>query len=451
MARTPALLLPDGKAALLLPTKVFFNKTDAFQSEWLRAVTLEKVVQLADYSFILFTNALCPCLIARFNPSAPAVEMHSVEYLTPKVARVDLRQGAIPIAPTDRKEIPLRLLLGAAEKKAATMAWKSHFWGTPRDVKFLQHLFALPRLGEYAGTEREVQKGERRWVVGQGCQPLTLESKSDTPKPLTWPESDAFVTPDLTAGVCFLPAELATTLGDHFRKKRYRLDMLHRPRSEAIYRPPLILFNQGFSGATFFDYQVRFQDALQSVAGPKEDADKLVFLAAYLRSRLARYFVFHTSANIGMERDKVHLDEVLCLPFYLPGDPQAVSPNAETLLRQVVNKLRGLQTRMTESAAKLGERLNPKSFQLQPSDEGGADDEQKKWLAGWATKTARVQDEIEPLLYEYFGLIGQEQALVEDTWNIFDKSDTPGYYRHANGHARTARRGRPRSLRRDAR
>jgi hypothetical protein len=96
------------------------------------------------------------------------------------------------------------------------------------------------------------------------------------------------------------------------------------------------------------------------------------------------------------------------------------------LLRQVVSKLRGLQTRMTESATKLAERLNPKSFQLRPSDEGGADDERKKWLAGWATKTAKVQEEIEPLLYEYFGLIGQEQALVEDTWNIFDRSDTPG-------------------------
>ena len=37
-----------------------------------------------------------------------------------------------------------------------------------------------------------------------------------------------------------------------------------------------------------------------------------------------------------------------------------------------------------------------------------------------------MQAEIEPLIYEYFGLIGQEQALVEDTWNISDKSDTPG-------------------------
>jgi hypothetical protein len=50
----------------------------------------------------------------------------------------------------------------------------------------------------------------------------------------------------------------------------------------------------------------------------------------------------------------------------------------------------------------------------------------KNWLAGWTMKTAKAQAEIEPLIYKYFGLIEQEIALVEDTINISDKSDTPG-------------------------
>ena len=439
MSRTPALLLPDGKATLLLPTKVFFNKTDAFQGEWLRKVTLEKVVQLADYSFILFTNALCPCLIARFNPNAPVVETHSVEYLTPKVARVDLRQGAIPIAPTDRKEIPLRLLLGAAEKKAATMAWKSHFWGTPRDVKFLQHLFALPKLGDRVDQLSQTRgKRAHPWAGGQGCKPWKLVSTRKPDRELRpfneprdkWNADDCLVTPRRIEGQAFLPQSACGTIQEHFDAENYSLIELYSKPPAALFTPPLVLFNQGFSDATFFDFTVRFQHSLQSIAGSESDADELLFLAAYLRSRLARYFAFHTSSNIGMERDKVHLDEVLCLPFYLPGDEDAPSPNAAALLRQVVGKLRGLQTRMTESAAKLilrfKEEQNPKAFKLLHGDEGKTEDERKKWLVGWATKTAKVQEEIEPLLYEYFGLIGQEQALVEDTWNIFDRSDTPG-------------------------
>lgn len=435
MAQTPALLSQDGKAALLLPTKVFFNKTDAFQGDWLRKVTLEKVVQLADYSFILFTHALCPCLIARFNPYSPIVESHIVEYLTPKVARVDLRQGAIPIAPSDRKELPLRMLLGAVEKKAATMAWKSHFWGTPRDVKFLQHLFALPKLGDFVDQLSQT-RGNRShpWAGGQGCKPWKLNSARTPDRQLRpfnesgdkWGATDSLVTPRHIEGQAFLPQSVCGTVRKHFSAEGYSLAELYSKPPKALFTPPLVLFNQGFSDATFFDFTVRFQHSLQSIAGPESDTDKLLFLAAYLRSRLARYFAFHTSANIGMERDKVHFDEVLCLPFYLPGDLEAASPKAETLLRQVVSKLRGLQTRMTKSAEELADQLNPKSFKLLHSDQGDADDEHKKWLADWAKRTTKVQEEIEPLLHDYFGLIDQERALVEDTASIFDKSDTPG-------------------------
>ena len=68
------------------------------------------------------------------------------------MTRVDLRQGVIPIAPGDRKEIPLRMLLAATTRKKATIVWKSRFWGTQRDLKFLDHLLTLPRLGREGGS-----------------------------------------------------------------------------------------------------------------------------------------------------------------------------------------------------------------------------------------------------------------------------------------------------------
>jgi hypothetical protein len=434
MTHIPSLLSSDGKATLLLPTKVFLNKTDSFQDRWLRAVTLEKVVQLADYSFILFSHALCPCLIARFNSHLPAIDTHTVEYFTPKVDRVDLRQGVIPIAPGDRKELSLRALLGATRQKAATIAWKSHFWGTPRDVKFLQHLFALPRLGDRVDQLSQTRgKREYPWATGQGCKPWKVNSRRSPDRQLRpfderddkWAPKDYFITPKRMEGQMFVPRELCSSLKERFTAESYSLTELYSKPSAVLFTPPLVLFNQGFSDATFFDFPVRFQHSLQSIAGPKDDADNLIFLAAYLRSRLARYFEFHTSANIGMERDKVHLDEVLNLPFYLPGDPEAVTPNAATLVKRVVSKIRNLQTRMIESAGKFVERLNPRSFKLQ-HHQGTADQQRKQWLDNWAAKTSKIQEEIEPLIYQYFGLINQEIALVDDTWNIFDKSDTPG-------------------------
>src|ERR1035441_5805787 len=102
MEKTSALLTDTGRACLLLPSKVFLNQTDAFQSRWLRSVTLEKVIQLADYSFILFKEALCPCSVAVFTAHKPDEAVHEVEYVTPKVSCADLRDGVISVSPRDQ-------------------------------------------------------------------------------------------------------------------------------------------------------------------------------------------------------------------------------------------------------------------------------------------------------------------------------------------------------------
>jgi hypothetical protein len=275
------------------------------------------------------------------------------------------------------------------------------------------------------GSETTVKKRHCRWLGGEGFQPLKPDSKTDNPKKLKWPLSDSVVAAEQISGLVFLPQTFTTPLGEYLKNRGYRLDILHRPRAESIYKPPLVLFNRGFTAAAFFDFPVRFQHALRSIAGKVGDEESLLFLAAYLRSKLARYFIFHTSASLGSERDQVHSYEVMQLPFFLPAHNSVVATDAETIMRKVATKLRDLKQRMNESAVKLEERLNPKSFRLGYSDEGSREEEQNKWLASWVKKTAEVQTEVEPLLYEYFGIIEQEQALVEDTCDVFDKSDTP--------------------------
>ena len=194
MEKAPGLLKKDGRACLILPSKVFLNQTDVFQSRWLRDVTLEKVIQLADYSFILFKEALCPCNIALFTPRKPDEATHEIEYVAPKVSRADLRDGVIQVAPQDRKWIPLRFVLAATEQKAAGIAWKSRLWGTPRDLKFLDYLFSLPRLNELAGSVANCRLGKSRWRRGVGFQPLRATSEADKPKSLRpWSMHDRFV------------------------------------------------------------------------------------------------------------------------------------------------------------------------------------------------------------------------------------------------------------------
>jgi len=428
METAPILLKETGRASLVLPSKIFLNKTDVFQLRWLRSVTLEKIVQLADYRFILFKEALCPCNIVIFTPRRPSEASHEIEYIAPKVSRIDLRDGVIQISAQDRKWIPLRLLLAAAEQKSAGIAWKSYLWGTSRDLKFLDYLFSFPRLHELAGTVTDFRKGKSRWRRGVGFQPLRATSVIDTPKSFAWKDKDRFVTPECIAGLPVFPEALTYDLGPYLTSKGYRIDQLHRPREEDIYIPPLVLWNRGFTDAAFFDYNVRYQHALHSVSGPKSDANYLIFLTLVLRSRLARYFMFHTAASLGTERDQVHMAEALRLPFFLPNG-EAAHPRAASIVTKTTMKIRRFQEEMEDGARALLKKMKkPKFGPLFGDEEGEATEaaELAKWLQRQREKARKLQTELEGFVYEYFGLSEQERALVDDTCEIFDKSDTPG-------------------------
>ena len=425
MEQTPKLLKETGRACLVLPSKVFLSQNDAFQAAWLRHITLEKVIQLADYRLILFKEAHCPCNIVRFTP-LKSNETHEIEYVAPKVSRADLRDGVIQVAPQDRKWIPLRFVLAAAEQKAASVAWKSHLWGTPRDLKFLDYLFAFPRLGDHAGTVGEVKIGKKRWCKGQGFQPLRANSKTDRPKAMKWGSSESSVTPELIDGLFTLPPSVAYELGTYLESHGYRVDKLHRSRDEQIYKSPLVLWNQGFTTAAYFGYPVRFQHSLQSIAGNTADSELLMWLVVVLRSKLARYFVFQTASNLGTERDKVHLPEVLRLPFLLPENNNSC-PVAVSIVAKATTKIRLLKDEMEEDAKATFEKTKKPGMGplFGDAEEGTPTEKRQMWMARQREKAHKLQTELDPLIYEYFGLSAQERALVEDTCDIFDKSDTP--------------------------
>lgn len=406
--RIPNYLEPKGKACILLPSKVLFNQTaNTFQLQWLQSVTLEKVVQLADYRFILFKNAICPSIIARFTAALPDIAHHVVDYETPKVRRIDLREGIIPVAPGDRKRIPLREVLHGVRELKAPIIWKQYLWGTPRDCVFLRHLFEMPTLSEITGGP---QAG-KRWVKGQGFQPQTREEKLP-PKEPWWKPADLFL-----AAKNDVPGVLLFTTDCQPIEKLFR--KLRRSPDRKIFSPPLVLISQGIGKnampkVVYCDFPILFQDSLQSIAGPPEDEDLLLFLTFYLRSKLARYFLFHTAANWGTERDKVHLDELLRLPFPLPGSEDA-PPKAEEIIRTVADRARRLKEKIK---LEFGPKASTDALML-------SGDTQQALAVRRENAVNGLQAEIEPLIYKYFDLIDQEIMLIEDTVEVFIKSATP--------------------------
>lgn len=387
MWKVPQHLRADGRACLVLPTKVFMNEnTNAFQAGWLKQFSLDHVLQLSDYSFLIFEEADCPAVIARFSPHKP-LENAVVRYDTPKVDRSDPRQALIAVLAEDQKGLRLDDLFAAAQNKRASVVWKQALWGTGRDAAFLHRLSQLPPLSDTAGEPDDETK---RWAKGQGFQPYCGKDK----QPRWWKDEHLFLDANCKEINLVVYSEDARPIGPDPK-------IVHRARNPAIFKAPMVLVTQGFGKAAFCDFPVLFEHSLQSIAAKKRgDDDLLRFLAAVVTSPFAEYFLFHTAANWGSERDKVLLTELLRLPFPLPENCRDQA-RAERIVADVAKRVREAHKRIAKAPLNLTERE--------------------------AEVTAAKRD-IEPLVFEYFGLTATERILIEDTVKLSIPSSTPGTF-----------------------
>jgi len=416
--KAPRLLNDGGTGCLLLPIKILQYKKDAFQAEWLTKVTLESVLQLADYRHLLFQNAKTPAFIARFKNMPPQPAQHMVEFNAPKFNRDGLRQGAVTITPSSRTWLPLVDILVATQSGTAPVVWKRRLWGTSRDQKLLDLLQSLPSLSKLAGAPNE----GKRWIKGQGFQPFYSKKAAGNPnypkpKPNPWSLDTHFVNAGQNIQMIVFQSE-SITLGEKLAAIEASKESLRRAPNGNLFKAPMVLVNRGFGNVAYSDFHVLFQHYLQSISGPKEDADLLKFLTVYLRSNLAKYFLFHTAANWGTEREYVNLIELLRVPFPLP-DHEFVSPEGGQTIKQVSQKFGKLRTRLQNTL---------KDFKTDAKRSSLFDDDvdiSKQWQRERKKKVDALQKELEPLIYSYFGLTEQEISLVEDTIHVFEPSSTP--------------------------
>ena len=161
-----------------------------------------------------------------------------------------------------------------------------------------------------------------------------------------------------------------------------------------VFRTPHVLVAKGFTSVAFADFDVSFRHALRGITGPKNDRDLLIFLAAYLRSALARYFLFQTSSNWGVSRQEVHVEELRRLPFPMP-DVSPTPKRAWEIVREVA--------RIVTSAA-----ANAKGTLVD-----------RKGLVRVASES------IETLVDEYFDILPPEKAVVNDTVRVIIPSVRP--------------------------
>jgi len=391
MWKTPLHVKRDGVISLLLPSKVLLaNQVDDFQAAWFGRFRVDVIWQLADFRFILFKGADCPAVIARFRSEMSAPKDGEIGYVVPKVSGISPHAGDIAVVSDDRKTVLLSEVLDGAERGRAVAVWKKHFWGTGRDQELLNRLLSLPELGQLAG-----EPGKKRWAKGGGFQPFHEGRSKGIPKKGWWGESHLYLdTKTKVEGLLLLPNDC--------EEVKQRFSTLRRRPDRAIFSPPMVLFSRVGSKVAFVDFPLLFQHTLNAITGPSTDADVLIFLAAVLNSSLAHYFLFHTSANWGIERDTVLLAEYLRVPFPLPEQTRKPKSN-----RAIVTRV----ARLLRQARQDLESLEADLFL--------GFTEQRKAI------TEGLKAEVGDLINEYYGLCDWERTLVADTVNVFEPSSTP--------------------------
>lgn len=416
MRHAPRHLRDAACGCLLLPAKVFFNKTDALQQDWFNAVTVERVVNLSDFRHILFEEAKCPALIVRFANSTPG-ENHRFRYDTPKVSGTDCRDGVITILTRDRKRLQQEALLAAASRNQVPGFWKSYFSGGPRDLKLLDLLDDMPKLNAVAKPISKDRKQEARWWTGEGIKP-----KADGTHRPWWNDKHQYLGARAKTTALFVLERDCEPVGKRFHP------FVERSRDPRLFVPPLIVVSYGFGKIAFCDFPVLFQHSLRVItpsatkaAERVAGAELLLFLTVFLRSNLAKYYLFHTSANWGIERDKVHLFELLHLPFPLPGDGFAHA-DAAGIVSATAAAAKSLRDELAAELEQLHREREKKNLPIES-------EEFQEMLAPFSAKRKKkvdaLQARLEKEIYRYFDLTDEEIALVEDTVDVIEPSSTP--------------------------
>lgn len=365
-----------GRISLVLPYGTLFHHSDAaigFQRAFVTRHAVDHVLNLTDYQRFLF-EAGHPAVVVTYRPSPPASFEHRIEHWAPKTDWLVKRAELMVISPEDRTTFSTAEVLEDLSKPDAPQIWKQHHWTTARDRRFVERLALYSRLRDY--VRRGNEKGSSKpWLIAEGFQPA-----GDDPKPvkLSLP-SRLFVKAT--------SRDLDLILRPHDCEELAAPEVLVRRRSNKstdVFRAPHVLVAKGFTRTAFVDFDVSFQHALRGICGPESDRARLAFLAAYLRSSVAQYFLFHTSSNWGVSRQEVQVDELLRLPFPIPAEMPSPA-RADEIVREVADIV-------MRTAAK--------------ADEDFVDRADLVSQAGEAT---------EPLIAEYFDLLPNESVLVEDT------------------------------------
>ncbi|KIM09846.1 MAG: hypothetical protein KU29_00890 [Sulfurovum sp. FS06-10] len=300
------LLSPNGKIALLVPTKLLTNTSNTAQNfrNWLfNENYVSKVYNLSilrrtpkSFGGQLFSSAVVPASILFFQHKTPEIISETIEYWAPKTYIKNHIAEGVLIDSSDIKYLP-RKECHASDTKI----WKIAQWGSLNDFNLLKNLQCMDNVQTYL-DKKKIQYGGG-FQLGNPCNISDTEIKN---------------IPHLSSE----SLDLYLTNKDKTQVIQYH--MFHRKGTKEAYRAPHLLIKEGITKitsndmdeyriiASFLDYDCSYCKGVIGIH--HNDDDILKAFVTYFNSSISKYFMFLTASTWGIERDVIKSNELFLLP-----------------------------------------------------------------------------------------------------------------------------------------
>ena len=376
-----------GRACLLLPLGQLLGDTSAnFVARLLQRYQPLRIINFGDLQELLFPTAghACHLFTGQRRSDDPTLALtfrETFEYCVPK-ADLTLALGHLTMQSADLH----RLQTVSVSEDPQHLV--SHMWGDANDMAIWTRLTARGTFAEFV----KLARGASHRVCRKGVTATkTAKAASEDEEQLS---SLPYINPEaLTTGSPILHPDLL----ECWPPEKHPVNPLDEPLLH-VFKGPRVVFPDGLSQlepnvrAYYYDGRASFTHSIGVIASSDErDSPLLKFAAVYLRSSLVRYFLMLRTWKILCSRGGFHLADIKTFPYFEPD--AAPNPAAARSALATVS-------RYMDEIAKLPCTEQPARYQ-------------------------KLRQELDQLVYAYFGLTREERALVEETVDVLMPSIRP--------------------------
>jgi hypothetical protein len=328
------LLAPDGKIALLAPTKILTKTSKPSQNfrHWLfNDNYVEKIYNLSILRNIpkafggqLFSSAIVPASIYFFQVKAPNKISKSIEYWAPKTyIKNHLAEGVI-IDSSDIKYLPRNEC-----QKPTSKIWKIAHWGNLNDFALLNKLLSNSITFKNFNKENDIKYGVGFQLLSPKKRKIKEDNNLSKLPYLKASSINRFYTPNNNFAIndslyearestqeVYLDLYNCTNLSEIPHITKFSMTAKHNE----IFKAPHFVLKKGFVDGdkictSYIDYDCSFRDGVYGFYSEEKNEEVLKYLSILFSSNYAHYFLLMTASSYTVEREQIMLDDYLELPL----------------------------------------------------------------------------------------------------------------------------------------